>query len=242
MSKQNLQKSKFPPKGSFPKSSDKTSKPTSWDTTGPQSDTEVKENCGCNKKNTNPPKKINESDINTFMSNKSLFERLFEDVMGDEEALGLPAPGDESSPEGMGEEGMGEEGEDTVTLTLDRATAEKLHDLLGSILGGEEEGEEEGGEFGEEGEEFGEEGGEEEGGALPESSEIEELGTRADMTKKGAMKTGASLQMGGTTAQNAKVDVQGNPTPAPKYSQKPMKVTDLPSDIAFKKTGKAVAK
>jgi hypothetical protein len=163
MSKQNLQKAKFPPKGSFPTSSDKTSKPKSWDNTGPQSDTKVKKNCGCGKKNNKSPKKINESDINTFMSNKSLFERLFEDVMGDEEALGLPAPGDESSPEGMGEEGMGEEGEgeDTVTLTLDRATAEKLHDLLGSVIGGEEEGEEEGGEFGEDGGEFGEEGGEE---------------------------------------------------------------------------------
>lgn len=92
------------------------------------------------------------------MSNKSLFEKLFEEVMQDDaEALGLPS-GEEGGQEGgMEEFGGEEEGGEEVTFTLDRATAQKLHDVLGSILGGGEEegqGEEEMG-----GEEGGEEGG-----------------------------------------------------------------------------------
>lgn len=94
------------------------------------------------------------------MSNKSLFEKLFEEVMQDDaEALGLPSgEGGEGMGEMGGDEFGSEEGGDEVTLTLDRATAQKLHDLLGGILGGEEETEEGEGEFG------GEEGGMEEGG------------------------------------------------------------------------------
>jgi hypothetical protein len=95
------------------------------------------------------------------MSNKSLFEKLFEEVMQDDaEALGLPSgEGGEGMGEMGGDEFGSEEGGDEVTLTLDRETAQKLHDLLGGILGGDEETEEtEEGEFG------GEEGGMEEGG------------------------------------------------------------------------------
>lgn len=80
--------------------------------------------------------------INNFM-NKSIFDELFENVMSDSlsdtdvqdsEALGLPS-GDEASSEGSGDE---------VTLTLDRETAQKLHDLLSAVIGGESEGEGEG--------------------------------------------------------------------------------------------------
>ena len=83
------------------------------------------------------------------MSNKSLFEKLFEEVMQDDaEALGLPSgEGSEGAGEMGGEDFGSEEGGDEVTLTLDRETAQKLHDLLGGILGGGEETEEEG-EFG----------------------------------------------------------------------------------------------
>jgi hypothetical protein len=82
--------------------------------------------------------KTETQNINNFM-NKSIFDKLYEDVMSerlddtevnDAEALGLPGEG----------EGEGEmEGEDTVTLTMDRETAQKLHDLLMGVLGGEEE-------------------------------------------------------------------------------------------------------
>jgi hypothetical protein len=93
------------------------------------------------------------------MSKKSLFEKLFEEVMqpgqeGDEAALGLP-----SAEEGMGEQGeMGEEGgSEDVTISMDRDTAQKLHDLLASVLGGDVEADEHMGEEGGEGE-MGEEG------------------------------------------------------------------------------------
>jgi hypothetical protein len=91
------------------------------------------------------------------MSNKSLFEKLYEEVMQDDaEALGLPGGEDE----GGGEDFGGDEGGDEVTLTLPRSVAEQLQDALAAALGGGEEeefggeGEEEGGE-GEFGGEFG---------------------------------------------------------------------------------------
>ena len=97
------------------------------------------------------------------MSNKSLFEKLFEEVMQDDaEALGIPS--DDAGAAGEESFGGEEEGGDEVSFTLDRATAQKLHDVLAAVLGGEEEpGEEEmGGEegAGEEGEAGAEEDGE----------------------------------------------------------------------------------
>jgi hypothetical protein len=98
------------------------------------------------------------------MSNKSLFEKLFEEVMeNDEAALGIDggdSAGDMGGAEdfGGGEEGMGDE---EVTLTMDKATAEKLMDLLSAALGGGlgEEGETPEDEFGGSEEGAGEEGG-----------------------------------------------------------------------------------
>lgn len=86
------------------------------------------------------------------MSNKSLFEKLFEEVMeNDEAALGIDG-GDSAGDMGGADEFGGEEGggEEEVTLTMDKATAEKLMDLLSAALGGglDEEGETEGDEFG----------------------------------------------------------------------------------------------
>jgi len=81
--------------------------------------------------------------INNFM-NKSIFDKLYEDVMSDRgddmestdlDALGIP-----------GEEPTGEVGEDTVTITIDKDLAQKLHDVLMGVLEveGEAEGEAEG--------------------------------------------------------------------------------------------------
>lgn len=80
--------------------------------------------------------------INNFM-NKSIFDKLYEDVMSDRaddieandlNALGLP-----------GEEPAAEEGGDQVTITLDKELAQKLHDVLMGVLeAGEAEGEAEG--------------------------------------------------------------------------------------------------
>lgn len=132
-------------------------------------------------------RKIARKSLNNFMRQKSVFDRLYANVM--KESFGMPG-GQSGSPYGdEAEEGndldalgldevtpddeLGGEGEgDEVTFTLDRATAEKLHEVLMSVLGGdtgemEDEGGDEGeGEFGEEGEmEMGEEDEEELGHA-----------------------------------------------------------------------------
>lgn len=73
--------------------------------------------------------------INTSMS-KSIFDKLYEDVMSDQleadvkdaEALGLPS---NDSGESAG-------GEEEVTFTLSRDVAQKLHDVLMAALGAEE--------------------------------------------------------------------------------------------------------
>jgi hypothetical protein len=125
------------------------------------------------------------------MSNKSLFDKLFNEVMQsepqtDEDALGLPAAdegGEDFGGDMGGDEGFGDEGEEEggdITLTLDRATAEKLKGFLDAALGGDLGGEDEE-DFGDEGEEDlgGEEGGEdlggEEGGAFGESPAVETM-------------------------------------------------------------------
>jgi hypothetical protein len=88
-------------------------------------------------------KKIARNRLNTFMMKKSTFDKLFESVMGDSfeqdeadqvDALGLgDAPTDD---EFEGDEGEGDEGGE-ITITLDRATAQKLHDIFMSALGDE---------------------------------------------------------------------------------------------------------
>lgn len=123
--------------------------------------------------------------INTTNMSKSLFTKLFEDVMdgtdhgfdegSDEAALGI---------EDGGEFGGETEG-DEVTIKLDRATAEKLIEVLqGAIGGGEEFGESEGEDLGDD--EFGgEEGSEEEEheGGFGESTEALPAGNKAEKGK-----------------------------------------------------------
>lgn len=96
-------------------------------------------------------RKIGKQILNTVMTRKTLsFDKLFKSVvnenymgMGDEdaendvEAFGLD---DEMTDEEMDADVGGDE----VTFTLDKATAQKLHDVLMAALGGEEEGGDEG--------------------------------------------------------------------------------------------------
>lgn len=87
-------------------------------------------------------KKIARERLNTFMMKKSTFDKLFESVMGEDAenaenaALGLSdAPtDDEFGDEDMGDEDMGDE----VTITMDRATAQKICDLIQASLGEED--------------------------------------------------------------------------------------------------------
>jgi hypothetical protein len=113
-------------------------------------------------------KKIARERLNTFMMKKSTFDKLFESVMGSDfsedaenAALGLSdAPTDDEFGDDMGDDMGDEDMGDEVTFTLDRATAQKLHDVLMGVLGGEEDLGDEGDDldFDMEGEEMDEEG------------------------------------------------------------------------------------
>jgi len=92
---------------------------------------------------------INNSNKGNIMSeNKSTFDELYESVMSEDEdfELGLPT---EDETDGIDELELGDdEGDGSVSITLDKDVAEKLHEVLMAAIGGEEdEGEE---EFGDE--------------------------------------------------------------------------------------------
>jgi len=121
--------------------------------------------------------------LNKFMS-KSLFDKLYSKVLkenfgqddfDDESALGLDDATPDSEFDDFEDEGEGEG--DQVTLTIDRATAQTLIDLLQTAIGGEDEGEDEGLEDEGEGDEF---GGEDE----LDFEEDEEVGTKVAPDKK----------------------------------------------------------
>jgi len=112
----------------------------------------AEEGCDCDecaeckanqKKNLGESRKIVKRSLNNFMSKKSVFEKLYENVMGnnfsspdvsednvklnDRNALGL-ADADTDDE-------YGDEVEDQVTFTLDRETAQKLIDVMQAALG-----------------------------------------------------------------------------------------------------------
>ena len=173
--------------------------------------------------------KIAKERLNNFMRRKSIFDKLYENVM---QPGGAPMSGgggadmgsemDDSQEldalgiDGEGEDEIGGEG-DEVTFTLDRATAEKLLDVIGAAMGegsieGEDEygGEDEGLEGGEEG--FG--GEEDEEGFWDEDEE--ELGTPISGAKEVNMgknnKVGnLKVQSGGaSSAYTSKVGPDGD--------------------------------
>lgn len=145
--------------------------------------------------------KIVRESLNNFMARKSVFDKLYENVMGmdqSEEGNDLSALGIE--PEGEGMEG----GEDEVTLTLDRETAQKLIDVLSASLGGDTEsgeGEDEyGGEETESDEDaesfyFGEEDEEDEGEPATASTSI----NYGKQNKVGTLKVQKQAVTGKTT-------------------------------------------
>jgi len=130
-------------------------------------------------------RKIARKSLNNFMRQKSVFDRLYANVM--KESFGMPG-GQSGNPYGdEAEEGndldalgldevtpddeLGGEGEgDEVSFTLDRATAEKLHEVLGAVLGGDM-GEDDMGE-----DDMGEDDMGEEGGMEMGEEDEEELG------------------------------------------------------------------
>jgi hypothetical protein len=85
--------------------------------------------------------KIEQKNINNFMS-KSIFDKLFEDVMGVD---GADTEAKDALDLGVGAEAEAVAEEGDVTITLSRDMAKKLHDVLMGVLGaeGEAEGESE---------------------------------------------------------------------------------------------------
>lgn len=206
----------FPPKGTFELAKDakEKKKPFVGKPTGPEGPEGFKKNAITDPKVTKNKEtfqdvkkfsaekfheKVGKSEtknINNCMSN--IFDKLFEDVMGlsqddqDAQDLGLPAVAGAEKPEAK-------EGEETVTITLDKALAQKLHDVLMSAMGGEEEvdGEEEAPEGEEENAEHaeGEHNGEEEN-----AEELAGEGTEMTEVKPSAGQSlqGKSNKVGGT--------------------------------------------
>ena len=78
--------------------------------------------------------KINNSTMKENKTNKSTFDRLFEDVMGDD--LDLEIGDDNGGFDELGDEGGEDIGGDVVTLELPRDLAEGLHSALMDQLGG----------------------------------------------------------------------------------------------------------
>ena len=154
-------------------------------------------------------KKIDEKNINKDMS-KSIFDKLYEDVMADDDAIALGAT-DAALDADMGDEAdMGEDTGD-VTLTIPRDVAEHLHAILADILGNAEA---DMGEEGEAGEANEDEGGEEDeqGHVMGEEIEAEDLGHPLVNQKKGdpTPVKGKSNVVDSTASKLAKVGKGGD--------------------------------
>ena len=157
--------------------------------------------------------KIVKESINNFMRSKSIFDKLYENVTG--QFNGMSPMGSEMEEteelDALGIEGEGEDMEETgdeVTFTLDRATAEKLHEVLMSVLGGDEEVDEFDMEAGDEMEDEGEEMGymdedEEDLGASNHSKEV----NYGKNNKVGNLKTQSG---GASSAYTSKVGADGD--------------------------------
>lgn len=146
--------------------------------------------------------------LNNVMTRKTLsFNKLYNSLLN--ENFGMNDEGAEDDIKGlnldneMSDDEIGDEvgGEDEVTITLDRATAEKLLDIIGAAMGdseGESEGESEGDEL-----DF---GGEDEGPEFGEEDE-ETLGKDSKLTGKSNIVTGKVKPKGGSASSDVTDEV-----------------------------------
>ena len=175
-------------------------------------------------------KKIKES-INNNM--KSTFDKLFESVMNEEDQNELEALGIDAGDEGDVEV----EETDEITLTLDRETAQKLHDMLMDQLSDEDEGEDDGedeGGF----EAFGAEGAEEaeEDEELEEATELKEVPASAGHSLTGPKNTVGTVKASkGKAHGQVKTTVDGKGKPLAdgkgKLTSKQNKVNNQTGDL-----------
>ena len=167
-------------------------------------------------KNNKKTKKVCEATINKNMNKtKSSFDKLFEDVMSDEDV-------DLALSNGDGDE---------VTVTLDRATAQALHDVLMAALeGGSDEGDDmemEGDDM--EGDDMeGDDMGGEDEDVMPEATEMEELSKTAghDLTglKKYKEVGDEKVKPAGGKANSGKVPAVDTGSAGPKHKHGAQKV------------------
>ena len=235
-------KKNFPPKGTFAtpgkKVSDnvipknlKTAK--AFDNRGPLSnengkalvkplekkDTKGKKTFSGVEKFSESPEKKEVGTINNSM-NKSIFDRLYEDVMSDN--INSPADADMHDANALNLPGTAEHGDDEVTLTLSKELASKLHDALMAVLGSEEEVE---GEDEVAGEDEGEEDAEEhvngckcddcKDSTLPEATELEALPDSKGLalqSKSNKVGDETSRLVSKSLGEKGKVEVNPEPT------------------------------
>ena len=137
--------------------------------------------------------------LNNIMTRKTLsFNKLYNSLLNENFGMNDEAAEDDIKGLGlddeMSDDEMGDEvgGEDEVTFTLDRETAQKLHDVLMSVLG-ESEGESEGDDL-----DF---GGEDEDSDYGEEDE-ETLGKGSKLTGKSNIVTGKVKPKGGSASSD----------------------------------------
>lgn len=164
------------PKGTFPQSTKEVKATTDFEESGPNKALGIaKKKKTKAKKSFKKTGKVVEDSINSFM--KSEFDKLFENVMGDDESSFevSPSMGPEGGEAGEADIDLGsEEGGDDVTITLSKDLAQQLHDVLMGVLGGAEEEDQELEDLGIDMEGEGEGEGEEESN-LNDATEMSEL-------------------------------------------------------------------
>jgi len=80
--------------------------------------------------------KIARESLNNFMAKKSVFDRLYDKVMVNENFPEMEEIGDEDLDAlGLDDVETDDELDEEITITIDRDTATKLHELLGAAIG-----------------------------------------------------------------------------------------------------------
>ena len=161
---------------------------------------------------------------NININMKSVFDKLFEDVMGDQDMEELDALGIDTDDEANDVEET-----DEVTLTLDRETAQKLHDMLMAQLGGEEELDDEGDDEVEDGFEDFED-------TVDEATDLKEVPDSAGQSLMSRKNTVGNVKpSGGKASADVKIKLDANGKPLPDAAGH--KLTSKKNKVHSTKTG-----